>query len=202
MTLLRLASVGLVLLAPSACATLQQIGALQQVDFSLRGVSQVHLAGIDFTRVRSFSDLSFAEAASLAAAVRDRDLPLTLDLDVMALNPRDNHADARLVQLDWTLFLEGRETVSGMVDREVVLPRGEPIAVPVGVSLNLVEFYEGNAQDLFELAQSLAGVGGESKEVAVEARPTVQTNLGPIRYPRPIRMSTTVGGSRGVSSPE
>lgn len=202
MTLLRLASVGLVLLAPSACATLQQIGALQQVDFSLRGVSQVHLAGIDFTRVRSFSDLSFAEAASLAAAVRDRDLPLTLDLDVMALNPRDNHADARLVQLDWTLFLEGRETVSGVVDREVVLPRGEPIAVPVGVSLNLVEFYEGNAQDLFELAQSLAGVGGESKEVAVEARPTVQTNLGPIRYPQPIRMSTTVGGDRGASSPE
>lgn len=195
MTLLRLASLGLVLLSLSACATLQQIGALQQVDFSLRGVSQVHLAGIDFTRVRSFSDLSFAEAASLATAVRDRDLPLTLDLDVMALNPRDNHADARLVQLDWTLFLEGRETVSGVVDREVVLPRGEPIAVPVGVSLNLVEFYEGNAQDLFELAQSLAGVGGEPKEVAVEALPTVQTSLGPIRYPRPIRMSTTVGGS-------
>lgn len=189
--LLRLAPV---LLALTGCATLQQIGALQQVDFSLRGVSQVHLAGIDFTRVRSFSDLSFADAASLAAAVRDRDLPLTLELDVMALNPQDNYADARLVELDWTLFLEGRETVSGVVDREVVLPRGEPMAVPVGVNLNLVEFYEGNAQDLFELAQSLAGVGGEPKEVAVEALPTVQTTLGPIRYPGPIRMSTTVGG--------
>lgn len=194
MTLLRLASVFLVLLPLSGCATLQQIGALQQVDFSLRGVSEVHLAGIDFTRVRSFSDLSFADAASLTAAVRDRDLPLTLELDVMALNPQDNYADARLVQLDWTLFLENRETVSGVVDREIILPRGEPTAVPVGVSLNLVEFYEGNAQDLFELAQSLAGVGGEPKEVAVEALPTVQTTLGPIRYPEPIRMSTTVGG--------
>ena len=194
MTLPRLAAVVLSLLALSGCATLQQIGALQQVDFSLRGVSQVRLAGIDFSQVRSFSDLSLSDAAALAAAVRDRDLPLSLQLDVVGSNPPDNYADARMVELDWTLFLEDRETVSGVVDREVVLPRGQPTSIPVNVSLNLVEFYEGNAQDLFELAQSLAGVGGEPKEVALEALPTVQTSLGPIRYPEPVRMSTTVGG--------
>lgn len=180
----------------TGCATLGQIGALQRVDFSLQGVTDVRLAGIDLSAVRSFSDLSFADAAALAAGVRDRDLPLALDLQVLAENPSDNYADARLVEMEWTLFLEGRETVSGVVDREVVLPRGEPTLVPVGVGLNLVDFYEGNARDLFELALSLAGVGGEPKEVGLEALPTVQTALGPIRYPEPIRMSTTVGGSR------
>ena len=182
------------LLVVTGCATLQQIGALQQVDFSLRGVSEVHLAGIDFTRVRSFSDLSLADAAALAAAVRDGDLPLAMELDVVARNPQDNYADARLVQMDWTLFLEGRETVSGVVDEEFLLPRGQPTAVPVGVRLNLVEFYEGNARDLFDLALSLAGAGGEPKEVTVEALPTVQTALGPIRYPEPLRLSVTLGG--------
>ncbi|MDX1646584.1 MAG: hypothetical protein R3304_05535, partial [Longimicrobiales bacterium] len=117
------------------------------------------------------------------------------ELDVIARNPEDNAVDARLVQMDWTLFLEERETVSGVLDREIVLPRGAPTSVPVDVSLNLVEFYEGNARDLFELAQALAGVGGEPKDVALEALPTVQTALGPIRYPSPIRLSTTVGGS-------
>lgn len=189
----RLVLPGLGLLLLTGCATLGQIGALQQVDFSLQGVTNVRLAGIDFTRVRSFSDLSITDAAALAAAVQERDLPLQLDLRVLAENPADNYADARLVQLDWTFFIEDRETVSGAFAEEVVLPRGEPTVVPVGVSLNLVEFYEGNARDLFELASSLAGVGGEPKELSLEALPTVQTALGPIRYPRPLRLSTTVG---------
>lgn len=182
-------------IALAGCATLQQVTALQRVDFSLRGVSNVELAGVDFTRVRSFSDLSLGDAAALASAVQSRDLPLRLGLDVVARNPADNYADARLVEMAWTLFLEDRETVSGVVDREILLPRGEPTDVPVAVRLNLVEFYEGNAQDLFDLARSLAGVGGEPKEVAVEVLPTVQTALGPIRYPEPLRLSYTVGGS-------
>ncbi|MDX1495501.1 MAG: hypothetical protein R3253_15645, partial [Longimicrobiales bacterium] len=190
----RMALACVALVSLSGCATLQQIGALQNVDFMLQGVSDVRLAGVDFTRVRSFSDLSFADAARLASAVQNRDLPLELQLDVVATNPEDNYADARLVQMDWTLFLEDRETVSGVVDREISLPRGEPTAVPVRVGLNLVEFYEGNAQDLFELALALAGQGGEPKEVAVEALPTVQTSLGPIRYPNPLRLTYTVGG--------
>ena len=178
----------------SGCATLQQLGALQNVDFDLRGVSDVRLAGVDFTRVRSFSDLSFSDAAALASAVASQDLPLDLQLDVVAMNPADNYADARLVEMAWTLFLEDRETVSGILDREMVLPRGTPTAVPVRVGLNLVEFYEGNARDLFELASSLAGVGGEPKEVMVEVLPTVQTSLGPIRYPEPLRLRYTAGG--------
>lgn len=183
---------GLALL--SGCATLQQFGALRNVDFDLSGVSDVRMAGIDVSRVRSFTDLSLADAAALATAVANRDLPLDLQLDVVAVNPADNYADARLVEMAWTLFLEDRETVSGIVDREVVLPRGQPTDVPVRVGLNLVEFYEGNARDLFELASSLAGVGGQPKEVMVEVLPTVQTSLGPIRYPEPLRLRRTVGG--------
>ncbi|NNF13305.1 MAG: hypothetical protein HKN72_08785 [Gemmatimonadetes bacterium] len=186
------ALVGLALL--SGCATLQQLGALQNVDFDLRGVSDVRLAGVDLTRVRSFNDLSLSEVASFAAAVTNRDLPLDLQLDVVAMNPSDNYADARLVEMAWTLFLEDRETVSGVLDREFVLPRGTPTDVPVRVGLNLVEFYESNAEDLFELATSLAGVGGEPKEVTVEVLPTVQTSLGPIRYPEPLRLRYTAGG--------
>lgn len=183
----------LTLLSLTGCATLQQIGALQRVDFSLRGVSNVRLAGVDFSEVRSFSDLSFADAAALAAAVRERDLPLQLELDVLAENPADNYADARLLEMDWTLFLEDRETVSGVLRDELVLPRGRPTPVPLEVGLNLVEFYEGNARDLFELARSLAGVSGEPTEVALEALPTVQTSVGPMRYPEPLRLSYTVG---------
>lgn len=182
------------LLALSGCATLSQITALQRVDFSLEGVSGVRLAGVELDRVGSFSDLSLTDGARLASAVANRELPLSMNVLVLAENPADNFTDARLVRMDWTLLLEERETVSGRISEELVLPRGQPTGFPVLVELNLVEFFEGNARDLFELALSLTGQGGAPKEVALTALPTIETALGPITYDRPIRI---VGGTVG-----
>lgn len=179
----------------SGCATLGQIGALQRVDFSIGGVSSVRLAGIELDRVRSFSDLSLADGARLAAAVRDRRVPLAMDVGVVAENPADNFSDARLLRMDWTLLLEDRETVSGSVTDEIVLPRGTPTSFPIAVELDLVDFFEGSARDLFELALSLTGSGGDAKNVELRAMPFVDTPLGPIAYPEPIRIvRATVGG--------
>jgi hypothetical protein len=184
----------LCVVALSGCATLGQLRALEHVDFSIDRLSRIQLASVDVTRVQAFSDLSLTDAAALANAVRYRELPLSLEIQVLAENPADNLADARLLQLDWTLLLEDRETVSGRVDREIVLPRGEPTTFPVAVSLNLVEFFEGNARDLFNIAASLSGYGTESTDIELRALPVVQTAFGPISYPEPIRIvRTTVG---------
>lgn len=181
-------------LGASACATMQQVMALRNVDFALDRVERVRLAGVALEGKRSFSDLSFADAARLTAAVADRNLPLSLDVHLTALNPDDNTVDARLMRLDWTFLLEGRETLSGVFEDEIVLPPGEPRDVPIPVSLNLVEFFDGSARDLVNLALALSGEGDETAEVALRASPVVQTVLGPIRYPQPITISGTVGG--------
>ncbi len=183
---LRLFSGSFLLLALAGCATLQQVMALRDVDFAFDRVADVRLAGVDLDRVRSFSDLGLADAARLTAAVADRDLPLSLNVHLDATNPEDNTVDARLVRMDWTLLIEGREALSGVFDDEVILPPGEPRDVPFPVTLNLVEFVDGSARDLFDMALSLAGVGGAPAELAIRASPVVQTVLGPIRYPRPL----------------
>ena len=173
-------------LALSGCATLQQLAALRDVDFSIDRVADVRLAGIDLSRVRSYSDLSAADAGRLALAVSQRELPMSFDVHVRALNPEDNSVDARLVRMDWTLLLQERETLTGTFADETVLPRGEPVDVPIGVSLDLIDFFQGSARDLFDLAMDIAGQGGEPTEVTLRAVPTVDTALGPIRYPQPI----------------
>lgn len=181
-------------LVPTGCATFQQVMALRNVDFAFDRVSNVRLAGVDVSRVRSFSDLSLGDAARLTAAVADRNLPLSLDVHLSALNPPDNSVDARLVRMDWTFLLEGREALSGVFADEILLPPGEPRTVPLSVGLNLVEFVDGSARELVDLALSIAGAGGSPAELAVVASPTVQTVLGPIRYPRPLTLvRTTVG---------
>ncbi len=170
----------------AGCATLQQITALRQVDFAIDRVSEVRLAGIDLTGQRSYGDLSLAEAATLVAALSRRDVSLAFNLHLSAVNPADNRVSARLIRMRWTMLLEDRETVSGTVEREVVFPPGEPQDLPIAIELNVAEFFERNARDLFELALNLAGQGGAPKNVTLRAVPTIQTALGPIQYPQPI----------------
>lgn len=172
--------------ALSGCATLQQVLALRNVTFTVDRVSDLRLAGVDLGRVTSFADLGFADAARLTRALAQRDLQLDFQLHLLAENPADNTVDARLVRLDWTLLLQGRETLSGVFAEETLLRPGQPTDVPITISLNLIEFFEGSARDLVELALSLAGQGGAPKEVTLRATPIVDTALGPIRYPRPI----------------
>jgi hypothetical protein len=97
--------------------------------------------------------------------------------------------------MDWTLLLQDRETLSGVFAEETLLRRGEPTDVPLTISLDLMEFFQGSAQDLFDLARSLSGQGGPPTQVTVRATPTIDTALGPIRYPSPITIvSRQVGG--------
>jgi hypothetical protein len=173
-------------LVASGCATLQQLAALRSVDFAVDRVSSVRLAGVDLNSVRSYRDLSVADVGRLSLAVSRRELPMDFQLHLTATNPEDNSADARLVRLDWTLLLQGRETISGVFADETLLPRGRPTDVPIAMSLDLIDFFEGSAQDLVELALSLSGQGGSPREVTLRATPSVDTALGPISYPRPI----------------
>jgi hypothetical protein len=54
------------------------------------------------------------------------------------------------------------------------------------VRFDLLKFAGGGAQDLFDLALSIAGVGPVGKNVRMELSPTIETSIGPIRYPAPL----------------
>jgi hypothetical protein len=177
----------------SSCATLQSLAALSQVRFDLDRVASVTLAGVELDRVRSYEDLSALDVARVGVAIAQRRLPLEATLHVGAENPDGNPA-ARLLALDWTLFLRDRETISGDIAQQLDLPSGVRTDIPVRVRLDLLEFFEGSASDLIDLALSLSGVEGEPVEVRLEALPTIETALGPIRYPRPLVLGGGIGG--------
>ncbi len=183
----------LILLVLPSCAALQSLTALSQVRFELDRVSELHLAGVRLDDVRSYEDLSVLDAARIGSALVNRTLPLDAIVHVGANNPGDN-PEARLLALDWTLFLRDRETVSGVLDDEVVLPSGQRTDVPVGVRMDLLEFFDGGTRELVDLALALGGVGQEPVDVRLEALPTIQTRLGPIRYSEPLVLSGRAGG--------
>ncbi|HEX7069937.1 MAG TPA: LEA type 2 family protein [Rhodothermales bacterium] len=175
-----------VLIGVGGCQTLRQVAALRMVDFALDNVADVRLAGVQLDRIRSYEDLRPTDLARLAASLAQRRLPLAFDLHVAAENPADNPVEARLLSMDWTLFLEDRETISGVLDQEFLIPPGSVTDIPLRIQLDLVDFFGDNMRDLVNLALSLSGEGGEPTNVRLEALPTINTAIGPIRYPQPI----------------
>jgi hypothetical protein len=181
--------------AISGCATLQQIAALRRVDFTIDRVTEGRVAGVALERISSYRDLNATDAAAVGLSLLRGELPFSFTLRLSALNPADNNVTARLVQMDWTLLLEDRETVSGRIDREFQFAPGVATEVPINISLDLADFFERNAADMIELALAVTGNGGTPKRVALRATPTIQTPIGPIRYPEPITIVTrTIGG--------
>lgn len=174
----------------AGCSALETLAALERVELSLDGVSDGRLAGVDLGRYRTLGDFAAGDLLRVGDAYRRGRLPLAFTLHVGAVNPGSNAVDARLERLGWTLRLDGRDTVSGVVDRPVVLPAGEKVALPVRVELDLLEFFTDNRDDLVALALRLAGRGGgEPQRLELAVRPTVTTGLGPITYPGEIVLS-------------
>lgn len=170
----------------TGCNTLKQLSALSQVGFELDSISSVNLAGVDINRDMNYDDIGLLDLARLGREVANNRMPLSFKLNVGATNPSDNAVAARLVQLDWTLLLEDKETISGVYEGDIALPPGEMQLIPFGIELDLIQFFGNNLRDLADLALSLSDQGGKPKNIKLRATPTISTPLGPIRYPEPI----------------
>lgn len=171
--------------APS-CIAIQQLAALHAVTFAFAGLSDVRVAGVRIGPEASLSTLTISEAARVGAAVATGDVPLEMIAHVSARNPPANTVSARMVDLGWTLFIGGRQSLAGRLQSPVELTPGRAVDVPLSVRLNLLEFGSGGARDLYELALAIAGQGQLQKDLRLELVPAIQTSLGPIQYPVPV----------------
>lgn len=181
------------------CATLQQLAALRQVAFGLGAVQNGSLAGVPLAKVAAYRDLSAVDIGRLALAVARKDLPLQFTANVRADNPADNHTTATMVRLAWSLLLDEKETINGVLDSAVTIPAGQVVNIPLQMRLNLMQFFDGPAESLLNLAAGLAGFNADPTRIKLRAVPTVNTPLGPISYPEPITIvNRTVGGGGGT----
>ena len=177
------------LLAIPACTALKQLAALRSVTFAFAGVSDVRLAGIRIGAGSNYASLSLGDAASLGAAMLAKDVPIEFVAHVSATNPRENTVTARMVELGWKLFIEGRQTLAGQLGGAVTIAPGSTSDVPLTVRFDLLQLGSGGARDLFDLALAIAGYGPLRKDLRLELVPTIETSLGPIRYPAPVVVS-------------
>jgi hypothetical protein len=168
--------------------------ALSQVDFALDRVAEIDLAGVRIDGRRSWQDLSVTEVSRITTAVLTRQVPFSFVAHVGAQNPATNSVTAHLLEMTWTAYIKDRATVFGSLDGEYELPPGQMVDVPVRVQMDVWRFFSGQAQDLFNLARAVAGIG-EATVVSLKAKPTVQTAIGPIEFPNEITIVSRQVGS-------
>jgi hypothetical protein len=173
--------------ALAGCATLQQLAALQHVTFAYGGISDVRIAGIPIGPNASYASLGATNLAKLGAAVVSGQVPLEMIAHVNATNPEANSVAAKMVALDWTLFIEDRRTVAGGLANAVTIEPGRTTDVPLSAQLDLLELATGGGvPDIFDTAMEIAGYSTQKKDLRLELKPTIDTSLGPIQYPSPI----------------
>ena len=170
----------------TGCQTIKEMANMRNVEFDLGAVRNINLAGVQLDRIEDYTDINALDVVKLTAAFTRKELPLSFELEVEAENPASNQMAARLVRLDWTLLLEDRETISGVINEERSLNPGQQVVIPVGIELELMEFFNHNARDIIDLALALSGSGGASKNVKLKATPVVDTIIGPLKYPEQI----------------
>ena len=170
------------------CAGLKETVALRQVDFRYDRITDPAIAGLPLTKLTRYEDLSMVDVGRLALAVAAKDVPLDITVHVAGTNPAENNTTARLVRLDWSYLVDDREIITGQLAQEVAFPAGQSTDLPLGVRFNLVEFFGNDGKVLFDTALVLSGQRTTTRKVALRLTPTVESPLGPIRYPVPITL--------------
>jgi len=185
----------------AGCSTLKQLqntaSDLLRLQFKLDGVEPGSLAGVDLAKATDPGALNTLDAVKLADAFARGSWPLVFDLRVAARNPNDgdegDSGTAILQALDWTLFIDERETITGGIPEPLRIPGdGQTTLFPVRISIDLFAYFSDRGFDeVLNLALAVAGKEGTASRVTLTAVPTVSIGGVPVKYPGAITIVDT-----------
>ncbi len=182
-----------------SCNTLNQIKQsmvnLKRCEFRLKNVNNFQLNSINLSNKKSINDFSISDGLKLTNAFAKKSFPAHFILNVEANNPNDGtggtkQSSATLTSFDWTLYIDDVPTISGNIAEPIVIPgTGQSAIIPLDISLDLYEFFGKQGYDrVINLALALGGANSSPSKITLDARPTINTSLGPISYPGRIKI--------------
>jgi hypothetical protein len=162
----------------------RQVAMLSKCEFKLSSVDQLRLAGVNIQQVKKLSDLNMMDAAKITtAALSGGSLPLNFTLNVEARNP--NASTAGLTRLDWILFIDDIQMVSGVNEQRVQIPgNGGTGMIPLIIGIDLKQALKGKSGDaIANFGLNLAGAGNKPTRITLKAKPTIMVGSQYVSYP-------------------
>lgn len=148
----------------------QAIANLANCTYTLTNVNNVSVAGVNLKKITN-GQVNAADVITLSAALLNKKLPLSMDVNVNVKNP--TNYDARLSTMDWALDIENTQFATGMVNQNRTIAAKKNATVPLAVGTDLYSLFSKNG---IESVKKFAGSfksDGTSSKVALRIRPHV-----------------------------
>lgn len=178
----------------SSCDVLDQMSQVQQLSqckFDINGVDQVHLAGIELQSNMSRKDLNAAQIMQLTAALFQNKLPL--DFDVMLKIDNPNNKPAAMTRMDYELFIDGKQLLTGQMMESVSIAAGGQKIVAMPVQLDLLKALSGETKDaVVNLGFKLTGDASQPSQIMLKVKPYINVGGRAIAYPGFLNISHTI----------
>jgi hypothetical protein len=168
-----------------SCSTKNDVEAFTEAKYSLAGINEVKLNGVNLLDKKRPEDFSWGEAALLFSAFSDNNLLAYSSLGLnVELGEGSEDRSMTVTKLKWQLLLDGKQTLSGIVDEPVELRHG---LNTINVS-SPIKITEENGQpgynNLLRLVTLLSKTDGSSRpDIVLQIKPTIQTSVGPVEVP-------------------
>jgi LEA14-like dessication related protein len=163
-----------------SCGTLQSALQIANCKYSLDGVAQPTVAGINLNNITNLNQINAMDLIKITAAFASKNLPLNLTVNIKATNP--GNGTATVQQLEWAIDLEQTEMLKGTINQTINVPaNGGSTVIPVSVGVDLFQLFKSETKDnLLNLAMSIANIGESSSKVSFRIKPTVVVAGQPI----------------------
>lgn len=159
--------------------------------FKIENITEFKLAGIPLATKSSINDFSPIDAVKLGQEVARNRLPASFIINIAVKNPNTGVGGSKpipvtLKKMDWVLFIDGVQTISGKLNKEFQYPANNTVGyLPLEVSLDLFEFFGNRGYEgLINLALYLGGVKSDPSKIVIEAVPTFSTPFGDYQSPK------------------
>ena len=168
-----------------SCSTKNDVEAFTEAKYRLAGINEVKLNGVNLLDKKRPEDFSWGEAALLFSAFSDNNLLAYSSLGLnVELGEGSEDRSMTVTKLKWQLLLDGKQTLSGIVDEPVELRHG---LNTINVS-SPIKITEENGQpgynNLLRLVTLLSKTDGSSRpDIVLQIKPTIQTSVGPVEVP-------------------
>jgi LEA14-like dessication related protein len=167
----------------NSCNFLKEITTLGKCEFRMTTLENPEIAGVDVSKIRSFTDLNFVDMGIISSSFLKGDLPLSFTLNVEVRNP--NPAMAALNSLEYLAFIDDVEVARGNLDRRIEIPaNGGVTSIPLRLNTDLIDILKKDSrQALVNFGLNLADAGNHPTRVSIKVKPTILIGAMEINYP-------------------
>ena len=151
------------------------------------------MGGVNVQKLKSFSDLSIIDGATLLATVASGSLPLNFTLNVEAKNP--NKEKAALSKLEWIALIDDTEIAVGTTTKRVeIAPNNGTGNFPLQINTDLVKLLSGQSgKNIVNFGLNLVDAGNRPTRISLKAKPTVMVGNYAVQYPGYITIKKDFG---------